>query len=103
MLLQAQRDTAAAGRFFRRLLDAADGTTPARITTDKLGSYAAAVARLPELAGVEHQQARAARRCNNRVEQAHQPTRLREYVRKSRGSYRCEPRHWTGGCGAFCP
>jgi len=32
---QAQRDTAAAARFFRRLLDVTAGTTPARITTDK--------------------------------------------------------------------
>ena len=45
-----------------------------------MGSYAAALARLPQLAGVEHLHVRAARRCNNRVEQAHQPTRLRERV-----------------------
>jgi putative transposase len=56
------------------------GAAPTRITTDKLGSYAAALARLPGLAGVEHLQVRAALRCNNRVEQAHQPTRLRERV-----------------------
>ncbi len=80
VFLQAQRDTAAAERFFRRLLDATDGTAPTQITTDKLGSYAAALARLPELAEVEHLQVRAARRCNNRVEQAHQPTRVRERV-----------------------
>lgn len=41
---------------------------------------AAAPARLPALVGVEHQQVRSAQRCNNRVEQAHQPTRLRERV-----------------------
>jgi len=80
VLLQAQRDTAAAERFFRRLLAGADGAPPARITTDKLSSYAAALARLPELAGVEHLQVRSARRCNNRVEQAHQPTRARERI-----------------------
>ena len=80
VLLQERRDTAAAERFFRRLLAVTDGIAPARITTDKLGSYAAALARLPELVGVEHLQVRAARRCNNRVEQAHQPTRVRERV-----------------------
>ena len=80
VLVQAHRDTAAADRFFRRLLDATDGTAPARITTDKLGSYAAALVRLPQLGGVEHLQVRSALRCNNRVEQAHQPTRVRERV-----------------------
>ncbi len=80
VLVQAQRDAGAAERFFRRLLAVADGVAPAQITTDKLGSYAAALARLPELAGVEHLQVRSAMRCNNRVEQAHQPTRLRERV-----------------------
>ncbi len=80
VLLQEHRDAAAAERFFRRLLVVADGIPPARITTDKLGSYAAALARLPELASTEHQQVRSAMRCNNRVEQAHQPTRVRERV-----------------------
>ncbi len=80
VFLQAQRDTAAAARFFRRLLDATGGTPPARITTDKLGSYAAALREVPELAGIEHQQVRSAQRCNNRVEQAHQSTRVRERV-----------------------
>ena len=80
VLLQEHRDTAAAERFFRRLLVAAGGVPPARVTTDKLGSYAAAKLRLPELAGVEPVQVRSAMRCNNRVEQAHQPTRIRERV-----------------------
>jgi putative transposase len=61
VLLQARRDTAAAERFFWRLLAVAAGVAPARITTDKLGSYAAALARLPELAGAEH--LRSTRRC----------------------------------------
>ena len=80
VLLQEHRDAAAAERFFRRLLLVAGDAPPARITADKLGSYAAAIARLPELQGVEHLQARSAMRCNNRVEQAHQPTRVRERV-----------------------
>ena len=80
VLLQAHRDTAAAERFFRRLLSLTGDTAPARITTDRLGSYAAALARVPTLAGAEHLQVRAALRCNNRVEQAHQPSRTRERV-----------------------
>ena len=70
MLLHERRDTDAAERFFRRLLDHA-GSPPERITTDKLGSYAAAVERLPQLACIEHLQVRSSMRCNNRVEQAH--------------------------------
>ena len=80
VFLQVHRGTAAAERFFRRLLDATGGAAPTQITTDKLGRDAAALARLPELAGVEHRQVRSAVRCNNRVEQARQPTRLRERI-----------------------
>ncbi len=80
VLLQDRRDTAGAECFFRRLLTLTGGIAPARITTDKLGSYAAAMTRLPEMASVEHLQVRSATRCNNRVEQAHQPTRARERV-----------------------
>lgn len=78
VLLQERRDTDAAECFFRRLLGYT-GSPPEAITTDNLGSYAAALRRLPELAHVEHQQVKAAMRCNNRVEQAHQPTRIREH------------------------
>jgi putative transposase len=85
VFLQEQRDTDAAERFFRMLLGHA-GAAPERINTDKLGSYAAAIGRLPELADVEHQQVRSAQRCNNRVEQAHQPTRIRE---RRMGRFRC--------------
>jgi putative transposase len=80
VLLQGQRDTAAANRFFRRLLAATGGAPSARVTTDKLGSYAAALAQVPALSGVEHLHVRSAMRCNNRVVQAHQPTRVRERV-----------------------
>ena len=85
VLLQEHRDTDAAERFFQVLLGHA-GTAPERINTDRLGSYAAAIRRLPELAGVDHQQVRSALRCNNRVEQAHQPTRVRE---RRMGRFRC--------------
>lgn len=80
VLLQHRRDTAAAQRFFRQLLAVTDGVPPAQITTDKLGSYAAAIAQLPQMQSVEHLQVRSAMRCNNRVEQAHQPTRVQERV-----------------------
>ena len=79
VLLQEHRDAAAGERFFRRLLRTT-GAAPERITTDKLGSYAAALALLPEMRRVEHVRVRSATRCNNRVEQAHQPTRVRERV-----------------------
>jgi putative transposase len=82
VLLQAHRDTAAAEGFFRRRRGVTGGRAPTRITTDKLGTYAAALARFPQLAGVEHLHVCAARRCNTRVAQAHQPTRLRERVRR---------------------
>lgn len=85
VLLQEHRDTDAAECFFRRLLGYA-GAPPERITPDKLGSYAAAIRRLPQLAEVDHQEVRAALRCNNRVEQAHQPTRVRE---RRMGRFRC--------------
>ncbi len=49
VLVQERRDTAAAEEFFRRLLAAANGIPPERITTDTLGSYAAALSRLPEM------------------------------------------------------
>jgi len=80
VLLQAHRDTAAAERFFPRLPDLPGGAAAARVTTDELGSYAAALARVPEPAEAEHLQGRAAMRCTNRVEQARQPTRFRERV-----------------------
>ncbi len=80
VLLQEHRDTAAAERFFRRLLVNTNGMPPERITTDKLGSYAAAITRVPDMQAVGHVRVRSAVRCNNRVEQAHQPTRIREHV-----------------------
>jgi putative transposase len=82
VLVQEHRDTGAAERFFRRLLGHAGGP-PDQIVTDNLASYGAAQARLPELVVVEHLRVRAAARLNNRVEQSHQPTRLRE--RQMRG------------------
>jgi putative transposase len=77
VLIQKHRDADAAERFFSQLLDHG-GNTPERIVTDKLASYAAAKERIPALDAVKHIYVRAAARLNNRVEQSHQPTRLRE-------------------------
>ncbi len=93
VLVQERRDTDAAERFFRRLLVVTNGVPPERITTDKLGSYAAAIAQVSEMRSVEHLRVRSAARCNNRVEQAHQPTRVRERVmrrvRSTASAQRC--------------
>ena len=77
ILVQEKRDADAAEYFFRQLL-ATVKEPPERIITDKLGSYSAAKAKMPELQGVEHLQVRSSARLNNRVEQSHQPTRQRE-------------------------
>ena len=77
ILLQDHRDTNAAERFFRTLLGQA-GAPPERIVTDRLVSYGAALQRLSEMNGVEHLRVHSAARRNNRVEQSHLPTRLRE-------------------------
>ena len=77
ILVQEHRDAEAAERFFRRLLDRVDDL-PEKIVTDKLASYGAAKRRVPELGGTEHLEVKSEDRLNNRVEQAHQPTRLRE-------------------------
>lgn len=77
ILLQDHRDTDAAERFFRRLLGHM-GAPPKQIVTDRLGSCGAALQRLPEMKGVEHLRVHSAARRNNRAEQSHQPTRLRE-------------------------
>jgi putative transposase len=74
---QERRDAAAAERFFRRLLGRV-GNAPERIVTDGLASYAAAKQRIPALDAAKHIHVRATARLNNRIEQSHQPTRLRE-------------------------
>ena len=72
VLLQAKRDEAAAKRFFRRLLRS-HGGEPRKIVTDKLRSYGVAHRELtPE---VIH----STKPCeNNRAEQSHEATRMRE-------------------------
>lgn len=72
--LQAKRDGATAKKFFRRLLRS-HGGEPREIVTDKLRSYGVAHRELtPEAIHVTDQYA------NNRVEQSHESTRVRERV-----------------------
>ncbi len=72
--IQARRDGAAAKRLFRRFMrNNKDG--PRKIVTDKLRSYGVARREvIPEAIHVNDQYA------NNRVEQSHEPTRVRERV-----------------------
>ena len=72
VLLQRHRDTEAAKRFFRKLLKK-QGFVPRVMVTDKLKSYAAAKKQV--MPSVEHRQHKG---LNNRAENSHQPTRVRE-------------------------
>ena len=72
ILVQSRRNKKAAKRFFRKLLKGLQ-YVPRVIITDKLKSYGAAKREI--LPGVEHRQHK---RLNNRAENSHQPTRLRE-------------------------
>lgn len=74
ILVQRHRDKKAAKKFFRKLLKGLR-YVPRVIVTDKLRSYSAARAEL--LSSVEHVQQKYQ---NNRAENSHQPTRLREKV-----------------------
>src|SRR6267142_1050600 len=74
ILVQSRRDKRAAKKFFRKLLKGLR-YVPRVIITDKLRSYHAAIAEV--LPGVEHLQQK---HQNNRAENSHQPTRLREKV-----------------------
>ncbi|GLZ20680.1 hypothetical protein Bpla01_42090 [Burkholderia plantarii] len=56
---------------------------PSGIVIDRLRSYPAAMADIPELANVKHVFVKAAARVNNRAENSRQPTRERE--RRMRG------------------
>ncbi len=70
--LQAKRDGAAAKRFFRRLLRS-HGGEPRTIVTDKLRSYPVAHRKVtPEAIHFNERYA------NNRAEQSHEATRVRE-------------------------
>src|SRR6266404_2649937 len=74
ILVQSRRDKKAAKRFFRKLLKGLR-YVPRVIITDKLKSYHAAKQEI--MPNVEHRQNKWQ---NNRAENSHQPTRLREKV-----------------------
>ncbi len=80
--LQASRDGAAAKRFFKRLLRG-HGDEPRKIVTDKLRSYGVAHRELiPETIHSTEQYE------NNRAEQSHESTRVRERVMRKFKSVR---------------
>ena len=81
VLLQKERDTGAAKRLFRRLLDQQE--LPERVVADGLRSYGAAIREIPELGATERVTVSAMKRQNNLVEQSHRPTRDQE--RQQRG------------------
>jgi putative transposase len=72
ILVQSRCNKQAAKRFFRKLLKGLQ-YAPRVMITDKLKSYGAAKREI--LPGVEHRQHKG---LNNRAENSHQPTRLRE-------------------------
>jgi putative transposase len=74
ILVQSRRDKKAAKKFFRKLLKVLR-YVPRVIITDRMKSYRAAMAEI--MPGIEHRQGQGQ---NNRAENAHQPTRLREKV-----------------------
>jgi putative transposase len=74
ILVQKSRDKRAAKRFFRKLLKGLQ-YVPRVIITDKLRSYQAAKSEI--IPGVEHRRHKG---LNNRAENSHQPTRVREKV-----------------------
>jgi putative transposase len=76
VLVQRRRDAKAAKKFFRKLLKGLR-YAPRVLVTDKLGSYS--VAHRETLSSAEH---RRSKYLNNRAENSHQPTRVRERVMK---------------------
>ena len=84
ILVQSRRNEKAAQRFFRKLLKVLQ-YVPRVIITDKLKRYGAAKREI--LPGVEHRQHK---RLNNRAENSHQRTRLREKkMRRLKSSLAC--------------
>ena len=72
ILMQSRRNEKAANKFFRKLLKP-QGFAPRVVITDKLRSYGAAMKKI--LKGVDHRQHKG---LNNRAENSHRPTRVRE-------------------------
>lgn len=76
VLVQSRRNTRAARRLMRKLLQG-QGRSPRVMITDKLRSYGAAKRDI--IPGVEH---RSHKGLNNRAENSHQPVRRRERIMK---------------------
>ena len=100
VFLQARRDGAAAKRFFKRLLRS-HGGEPRKIVTAKLRSYGVALRELiPEAI---HDNARYA---NNRAEQSHEATRVRERGMRGAAFRRFksmwQAQRFLGGHAAVC-
>ena len=93
--LQAKRDGAAAKRFFKRLLRS-HGTEPRKIVTDKLRSYGVAHRELmPDVIHSTKQYE------NNRAEQSHEVTRVREReMRKFKSTKQAQ--RFLGAHAAVC-
>ncbi|NJK45167.1 MAG: IS6 family transposase [Pleurocapsa sp. SU_196_0] len=94
ILLQDDRDTDAAKRFFTQLLEGLE-FVPEKIVTDQLGSYKA-VKEVPALEGVKHVFVKSEARLNNRIERDHE--HVREKQRSSRGGdlHRINSRSYCG-------
>ena len=89
VFLQARRDGASAKRFFKRLLRS-HGGEPRRIVTDKLRSYGVAHRELiPDVLHSTKQYE------NNRAEQSHETTRVRERGMRKFKSVRQAQRFFT--------
>jgi putative transposase len=96
ILVQSRRNALAAKRFFRQLLKGLQ-YVPRVLVTDKLGSYA--VAHRAVMPSVEHRQSRY---LNNRAENSHQSTRVRERVMKRFASPGQAQRHYQVKDGNRC-
>jgi len=88
VLVTRRRDASAASRFLRKLVSS-EQYVPRVLVTDKLRSYGAAKRHV--LRGVEHRQSKY---LNNRAENSHQRTRLRERAMRRFGS--------AAQAGRFC-
>jgi putative transposase len=90
VFLQAKRDGTAAKRFFRRLLRS-NGGEPRKIVTDQLRSYPLAHREvIPEAIHVTDRYA------NNRAEQSHEMTRVRERGMRRFRTYSIWGGIWSG-------
>ncbi len=94
VLVTRRRDTHAARKFLRRLLKSQEYTPRRVLITDKLRSYGAAKREV--MASVEHRQSKY---LNNRAENSHQRTRLREYAMRRFAS----PVHASRFCAVHDP